>query len=39
MATFRTLDPGETEMQVAAIQVSIDYIHLMANIWLPGKNI
>jgi hypothetical protein len=39
MATFRALDPGETEMQVAAIQVSIDHIHLMGNIWLPGKNI
>ena len=32
MATLRAFDPGETEMQVAAIQVSIDHIH---DIWPP----
>jgi hypothetical protein len=32
VATLRAFDPGETEMQVAAIQVSIDHIH---DIWPP----
>jgi len=32
MAADRAFDPGETEMQVAAIQVFIDHIH---DIWPP----
>ena len=32
MAADSAFDPGETEMQVAAIQVFIDHIH---DIWLP----
>jgi hypothetical protein len=32
MATLRAFDSGETEMQVAAIQISIDHIH---DIWPP----
>jgi len=32
MATLRAFDLGESEMQIAAIQVSIDHIH---DIWPP----
>ena len=32
MAAGSAFDPGETEMQVVAIQVSIDHIH---DIWPP----